>query len=1229
MASAAVASKLTIPGKKKHQEDRDELYGKYEQLGKRIGELTTQREEIKRSITNDITNITLDDAIDALRAVNTDVHEFNQQCQNTQAEINANNQALQALLARIKTEIAAEEAKKAAEEAAAAAKTAAEEAAALERAKESLQEYIGTLREQYSKINDNTLDDIAGKNKVNVNKINQLKTELDTAATEAGEEAISQDTREAIASFKDDTGEEVTAKTKSFNDLNNEFNTEKKKVLAGLNERIRALEAVAHGANVTAKGIADALAADKIKKVEDTSLNDIKGRANELAIEIGKKATAFATSKEEILGKIEEDKKLFDEKQKIMEDYQKIMDIFDSDAFKDKERVIQENIEKAQAAETAAKTAALDKTKNIRQKLQANANFGTAIIILGTSILSLETELDKIKDLPKKLQELQKRSAIIQPPPVDIASIQDRLNAANAEYDRLSEAHQARADALSAEKEAASSRSPSPTDFSPKQPDTQNTNKSGRTIQQNMLKDADEKSVPEEKRKPGRRYSIFIPTPVQKKQPPTRIEGAAASNSDNTEDTIDPTVLEIFVYEDDNEKKLGASEPTGAAAGAGARARAGAGAGGGFIQRGGEGNKVAKIIKVKQITPEIQELFLSFQSPNEVLTPQFLEKIEKTTQSTEVVDIPSVIDGEMSRKKDQLINTDDTTDFLSNLGQKASHQTTIEKLMIFLDTERDTNNKPLRPTQNGKTYQDMYLRLWQFMEYTSGSIRILRSVFESKDTTMVTQLLASSESGITKRRSDLTWSSPQNNSLFTTLFMEFSKCYKNGKDDGTYSLFLENQVRSKGAQKYRFMLNWIILIAFHWYYIQKRQYALIDCGEFIEHLYHTYIGWMEHMDSQTLKNVFQPVTSSAIDYKTRVGSLIVSNFKTDGSLESLINGIRGYLCDKDKNGKRESKHPSTKQPKPNALKFSGVTSNKLPPPSDEPPPSVSSDSDSDSESESESVQKPSSVPRPSTPRRLEPDNVLQKISETAQGGVSTTSPSPRQAWMNKAKVGPKTPESQPPESQQPSPPETPPSKKLFTRTAKPDIPVPPLKTKSIQPASGPPATQSARNPQELSENLYDKLQLSLPLSARRQNDKKPSIHSSNVNLNNPAIQPSGGLFPGHFNDKPLNNEVPPGTDLSFLSTPPQQKSSPYALLPNKQQQQLTPKPPPPESNNNNGTFSRRIAKSNPNKGGQKRTRKHRRPAVASTPTPATRRHRVHSSSSQKHTRRRRPHRREH
>jgi hypothetical protein len=187
--------------------------------------------------------------------------------------------------------------------------------------------------------------------------------------------------------------------------------------------------------------------------------------------------------------------------------------------------------------------------------------------------------------------------------------------------------------------------------------------------------------------------------------------------------------------------------------------------------------------------------------------------------------------------------------------------------------------------------------------------------------------------------------------------MEFSKCYnKDGNDDGTYSKFLEEQVSGKGAQRYRFMLNWIILIAFHWYYIQKdklQQNGLIDCGEFIEHLYHTFIGWMEKMDSQALNNVFNPKTRDAIDYKSQVESLIDSNFKTDSSLKSLINGIRQYLCIYTKKEKRVNANQIKTKGPAAAESQKKYSSQRLPPPRTEPP-SIALESESESESESAS-----------------------------------------------------------------------------------------------------------------------------------------------------------------------------------------------------------------------------------------------------------------------------------
>jgi len=941
---------LTIPNKADYIQEREKLNEIHTTLGTQIGKLKEEREELIRRESDDIT---LDNAVDMFTQFRENVNIFNTSCNTAQDSINANNDALRNLLDRIKIVKQTTEAEKAAADAAtaaaaAAAQTAAEKkkAAALQQSKDALNVYIASLQEILRSIENNTLDETVSELDKTKNIVNEYIEGLNTAVASANEKAITPTTRDAIEIFKRNTTEFMNLNLPSFNTSQAAFNTKKSQILRSLNDEIKALQDVDGDPNVTAENITDELKTAQQKKVDSNELNQIKDGASKVVAEFGTRATTdFAAQKQEIERMIQADNASFQEKQKIIEEHREIMDILDSPYFKASEAAIQENITKAIDAEKVA----LVETSNITQKMLKNTQFGTAITNLNTSISSLKRELaEKLKplnilNLDAKLQELKTKSAKIQPPPIDLAPIQAHINtlkAANAEYERLHKVQTDRADELSAEK------------LKPRPPETQRPTGLPRNVPtEKPSLGPEESSLPEPKRKPGRRYSIFIPTPIQKKPPTSRAEAAAASNPDNTEDVIDPTVLEIFVYEDEKESE--ASVSTGAGAGAGA--------GGGFIQRGGEPPKVAKIIKVKQITPEIQNLFLSFKTPSEILTPEFLDSIEKNQDSTtEVVDTPKDIDtemAEMAKKKDEFIQNDDTSDFLSKLGEKVSHKTTIDKLMIFLDTSKNEENKPIRHTQNGKTYQDMYVRLWQFMEYTSGSIAILRSVFNIKDTKMEASLLAATASGISQRRKDLTWIGPQENSLFNTLFMEFSKCYnKDGNDDGTYSLFLKDQVSRKGAQKYRFMLNWIILIAFHWYYTQKeksQQDGLIDCGEFIEHLYHTFIGWMEKMDSQTLNNVFKPVSQDAIDYKERVKLLIGSDFKTDSTLKSLINWIREYLCSYTNKGKREIANPKkTKGPAPaKSQALSG--SQRLPPPTEPPPPSIASESDSDSDSDPE------------------------------------------------------------------------------------------------------------------------------------------------------------------------------------------------------------------------------------------------------------------------------------
>ena len=600
----------------------------------------------------------------------------------------------------------------------------------------------------------------------------------------------------------------MATKTQEFNALNGEFDLAKNTIVTGLNAKIQVLQGIAGGANVTAEAIQSALDTDKQNPIDDKNLGEIKGRAAKLAADFGTKATIeFATRKAEIEGKIEEDKKTFQEKQKIIEEYQGIMRILDSQEVKEKEAAIQENITKAKVAEAEV----VNESGNITRKMLKNTMLGTKILELHTSISSLETELTEklkslnIQNLESKLQELQTRSAKIQPPPIDLAQIQARLNAINeakAEYKRLSEARDDLAAKLKAETPVPPSF-PRPNTARPV-PVSVPVSVSVPVLKPGDAGDsADNESTPEEKRTPGRRYSIFIPTPVQKKTSTSRAYAAAARNTDNTEDAIDPTVLEIFVYEDE----ASASDSM-------------SGGGGGIIQRGGEPPKVAKIIKVKQITPEIQNLFLSFESPNKTLTPEFLNSIEENIQSTEVVDTPKDIDTEMANiKRDELIQNDDTTDFFESIGKKVDHKSTITKLMSWLDIK----------LQQDKKYQNLYNELWRFMDYTDCLV-ILKNFISDYDIKLQNRTIIQTENKKKKAEDKkglqqiLGWTSRQTNTLYDNLLMDISKCEElvptfgrsklELRDTGKYSTFIHNRFQGRG---YRFMLNWLILFALHVY----------------------------------------------------------------------------------------------------------------------------------------------------------------------------------------------------------------------------------------------------------------------------------------------------------------------------------------------------------------------------------------------------------------------------
>lgn len=976
---------FTILNKENHIAYRDSLQNTHKLCENSITELTnTRRGLLAQQQPTAVANITLGNAVMTLNNYRHNVDAYNIKCQRTKNDITGNNNALRQLLDRINSEIEQVKARKAAADAAAA--VAAEEAAALENAKESLQVYIASLQSQLDGINENNIDDIARQIESSADAIRTLGAGYSDALL--SDEAISQNTKNAITVFKADTVKEVDSNTSIFDTLKVDFETAKNTIAAALIAKSRALQSVANGANVKADAIQTALGPDKQNPIDDEGLGKIKNRAAELATQFEETALLDIDRKNQINQMIATDMAAFEENRKITEEYQKIMDIFDSTEFKVNEEAIRQYIMDAKMAEKAV----ADEKGTLTAKSQANTRFGEALTGLNKTILLLEGHLQKSNSsLREKLQYLQKTTSESQPPPIEIAQIQGRLKeiiSAKDEYKRLIANQQA----------LGLKPAPPPTPPSYKNP------RHKRQMPPTSDDDnADPTSTPiEPTRTPGRRYSIFIPTPTQqtkRPKPVSRREAAAAVTGDIAEDTIDPTVLEIFVYEDAESASAGAS-----AAEMDSSSKRGGGGGGGRrrgvlrSQRGGA-PKVAKIIKVSEITPEIQTLFLSFKSPSDVLGPDFLKKIEEHA-SSKIIAIPQDIDNEMTKvKPDELIYSTDDTPFFENLGQKASHKTTIDKLMLFLDNDSVTASK------NGKTYRYMYLILWQFMEYDSGSIAVLRSVFDvvTDDTS---QLLSPTQSGITQRRKDLTWSGPTDNELFNILFMELSKCYNSsGNDDGTYSRFLETQVARKGKQKYRFMLNWTFLIAFHLYYARYSQaqnrsgseeYGIL-LGKFIEDMYHTFIGWMEQLDSSPLKNLFIPVSQTSLTYKSGVKKRIDSDIKTDATSATLtpdiIKDIRIFLCNNGEKGKREkhlSVKPTTRRVMPAKRGTQAKHAWSPAPPSEPYPDHSDSDSESGSDSETEPKIRPPASNLPLF-RRVVPQLKLQSLASASSSSSSLES----------------------------------------------------------------------------------------------------------------------------------------------------------------------------------------------------------------------------------------------
>jgi hypothetical protein len=329
-----------------------------------------------------------------------------------------------------------------------------------------------------------------------------------------------------------------------------------------------------------------------------------------------------------------------------------------------------------------------------------------------------------------------------------------------------------------------------------------------------------------------------------------------------------------------------------------------------YIQTGGAPESLppgSVIYKFDPKNPKLIPLLASFSAPNQVLHDSVL-----ITALKEGITPTPVDDFDYEKIKKAGLITSEDTDFLS-IGRRAVYKSSILKLMTLLDSEI-----PVGETR--KTYTQMYLDLWMFMN-SAGCVRIIKALLDKSKKEPETELSPKQvESSVRLRRdiekkfvtdelisqiSDWVRGSP-NNKLLDVYFKVFTRCAPPSPE----SQFLEKVTAKKNKSgidgngnkdyRYRFKLNWIILIAFHCHNTNNTTYPLERVGELVFNTYKIFLGWMTH-DTDTYNRIFlktEPMvdTDRKDTYKNRIKDNINSDLTSDITLNPLKLAIIAKLC---------------------------------------------------------------------------------------------------------------------------------------------------------------------------------------------------------------------------------------------------------------------------------------------------------------------------------------------
>ena len=283
------------------------------------------------------------------------------------------------------------------------------------------------------------------------------------------------------------------------------------------------------------------------------------------------------------------------------------------------------------------------------------------------------------------------------------------------------------------------------------------------------------------------------------------------------------------------------------------------------------------------MNPGFSRLMSSLKSPHEILANnetapgEFTENPIVTKLKTNgLVSEPVKAAAYYAQIKNEVIG-DDNEKILS-IGRRAVYYVNTENLVKVLDIALGT----------GTFYRNKYDDIWRFMAKIEGSTVVLRKLFGEINPKIIPVVLES-------QYKIVGWVNRTVNPLLKQLFDAFSLC-----PDSRRSVFLYKQTMNNGESKFRFMLNWVILLGFH--SVNNGTSTLKNIAELINNIHETFLGWLIGRDKDTFHGMFDtkrnPIIVESIEtYNDRVSKKIENDIKGDPTLLNIRSAIQTKICE--------------------------------------------------------------------------------------------------------------------------------------------------------------------------------------------------------------------------------------------------------------------------------------------------------------------------------------------